>query len=160
MRFTTTLIIIMILFCTGAGVASHPEKGIYVPDVGDGWKNKVDSAITLIKTFDREKYEMLRKYCDTVEFIVSDHSSVKYESTIALSVEDVKLGSVNNIASALVHESRHLYFHRKRIVMDPRSEEIECYSYEYDFLCSLPEVEDILFLHTVRQIIHYQRKLR
>ena len=35
---------------------------IKVPNVGPGWKEKVDSALTVIRTYDCDKYELVNEY--------------------------------------------------------------------------------------------------
>ena len=128
---------------------------IKVDDVGDGWKPKVDSAISLIQQRDPEKYEVLIKNCNKVEFIIGDFSTTKPPNVIAITTRDMKIGSINNIAAILVHESYHLKLWNEGIKIDPKKEEKEAYSWEYDFLCKLPNVEDWLFLNAIKQIIKY-----
>ena len=128
---------------------------IKVDDVGDGWKPKVDSAISLIQQRDPEKYEVLIKNCNKVEFIIGDFSTTKPPNVIAITTRDMKIGSINNIAAILVHESYHLKLWNEGIKIDPKKEEKEAYSWEYDFLCKLPNVEEWLFLNAIKQIIKY-----
>jgi hypothetical protein len=128
---------------------------IKVDDVGDGWKPKVDSAISLIQQRDPEKYEVLIKNCNKVEFIIGDFSTTKPPNVIAITTKDMKIGSINNIAAILVHESYHLKLWNEGIKIDPKKEEKEAYHWEYDFLCKLSNVEDWLFLNAINQIIKY-----
>lgn len=128
---------------------------IKVDDVGDGWKPKVDSAISLIQQRDPEKYEVLIKNCNRVEFIIGDFSTTKPPNIIAITTKDMRIGSINNIAAILVHESYHLKLWNEGIKIDPKKEEKEAYSWEYDFLCKLSNVEDWLFLNAINQIIKY-----
>jgi hypothetical protein len=129
---------------------------IKIDDVGDGWKSKVDSAISLIKLKDSASYQMLIENCKDVEFIISDRSSTKPPYTIAITTKDMGLNSINNIAAILVHESYHLYIWNKKIKLTPKREEWEAYTHEYVFLCKLDNVEDWLFLNAVNQIIKHQ----
>lgn len=128
---------------------------IKVDDVGDGWKVKVDSAISLIKNKDPEKYETLIKNCNRVEFIIGDFSSTRPPNIIAITTKDMNKGSINNIAAILVHESFHLRIWNSGIIMNSRKEEKEAYMYEYDFLCGLSDVEEWLFLNAINRIIEY-----
>ena len=128
---------------------------IKVDDVGDGWKVKVDSAISLIKVKDPEKYEVLMKNCNRVEFIIGDFSSTRPPNIIAITTKDMNKGSINNIAAILVHESFHLRIWNSGIIMNSRKEEKEAYMYEYDFLCRLSDVEEWLFLNAINRIIEY-----
>jgi hypothetical protein len=127
---------------------------IEICDVAD-WKSKVDSAIMLIKERDTMRYNILIQNCKRIDFIIGDFSSTQPPSTIVISVKDMKLNSINNIACVLVHESYHLYLYNNKIKLDNRTEEVICYIWEYDFLCNLTYVEDWLFKNTIKQIIYY-----
>jgi hypothetical protein len=48
---------------------------IQVDKAGDGWDQKIDSAISLIRETDPEKYSLLESNCSKVSFWVSDFSS-------------------------------------------------------------------------------------
>lgn len=133
---------------------------IKIDDVGEGWKFKVDSALSLIQKTDPENYTIIITYCKSVEFIISDRSTTKLPSTIAISTGDMKIGSINNIAAILIHESWHLKINKEKIKMDDDLEELMCYTKEYGFICKLPNVEDWLFKNTINQIIYYQSRLR
>jgi hypothetical protein len=91
---------------------------IKVDKAGDGWDLKVDSALTLIKTTDSAKYALLDSVCSNVSFWLSDFSSCESEEggRIYISVRDVKLNSINNLASVLVHESFHLYIWKRKFI--------------------------------------------
>lgn len=148
-------LVILILFTSF--VFTKPKQ-IYVPDVGDNWKLKVDSAFKLIAKTDTSKYNLLMSKCDSIDFSTADFSTTIPPSTIVISKKDLELKSINNIAAVLVHESRHLYYLNQNLEND--NEELECYLYEYDFLAKLPEVEDWLFINNVNKIIYFQNKLK
>lgn len=149
MYFKATLVWILLL------IPIIGFSQIKVDDVGDGWKSKVDSAITIIKERDPEKYKILIENCNKVEFIIGDFSTTKPPKTIAITTKDIKGPSINNIAAILVHESFHLHIWNRGIKMSEREEEREAYKWEYDFLCNLPDVEDWLFLNAIKRIIQY-----
>jgi hypothetical protein len=127
-----------------------------IDKAGDGWDLKIDSALSLIKTVDLQKYELLDSVCQEISFWVSDFSSNELTKErvgrIYVATGDVKLGSINNLAVVLIHESLHLYFLRKGIELHPVREENLCYLYELEFIKKLPNVEPWLELHTLRQI--------
>lgn len=127
---------------------------IKVSDVND-WKQKVDSAIMLIKEVDSVKYKILIDNCEYVDYIVGDFSTTQPPHTIVINVKDIKLNSINNLACVLVHESYHLYLYNSRIKLSTRKEELVCYEWEYDFICKLPSVENWIFNNVIRQIIYY-----
>jgi len=139
---------------------SQRSKQIFIPDVGDNWKLKVDSAILLINKNDTDKYNNLMLYCDSIDFSNVDFSTTIPSHTIVISKKDMDLNSINNIAAVLVHESKHLWFINNKIYLTENQEELECYKYEYEFLSKLPEVEDWLFINNVNKIILYQNKLK
>jgi hypothetical protein len=129
---------------------------ITIDDVGDGWKGKVDSAISLIQKTDTISYQILMENCKNVEFIIGKFSTTKPPFTIAITTKDMNLNSINNIAAVLVHESYHLFIYNNHIQYNERDEEVACYVREYEFLCKLPDVEDWLFLNAMNNIILYK----
>ena len=132
---------------------------IKVDKAGDGWDLKVDSALTLIKQTDSAKYALLDSVCSNVSFWLSDFSSCDLEEEggrIYISVRDVKLNSINNLAAVLVHESFHLYIWKKKILLHPKGEENYCYRYELELVNKLPNLEPWLKLHVIEQIENTQ----
>ena len=131
---------------------------IKVDKAGDGWDLKVDSALTLIKTTDSAKYALLDSVCSNVSFWLSDFSSCESEEggRIYISVRDVKLNSINNLASVLVHESFHLYIWKRKFILSPKEEENYCYRYELELVNKLPNLEPWLKPHVIEQIENTQ----
>ena len=125
---------------------------------GDGWDLKVDSSLTLIKTTDSAKYALLDSVCSNVSFWLSDFSSCESEEggRIYISVRDVKLNSINNLASVLVHESFHLYIWKRKFILSPKEEENYCYRYELELVNKLPTLEPRLKSHVIEQIKNTQ----
>lgn len=126
---------------------------IVVDKAGDGWHLKADSALQLIQTYDSAKYDLLTGACEKIEFWNGSYSTNDGTTTIVISVGDVKLNSINNLAAVIVHESLHLYFVHADAILDVREEENRCYRYELDFIERLPDVEPWLWAHTLEQII-------
>jgi hypothetical protein len=132
---------------------------IKVDKAGDGWDLKIDSAITLIKSTDSLKYDLLNSICSNVSFWISDFSSCDMEGDkgrIYISARDIKLNSINNLAAVLVHESLHLYIQKNKVVLEPKKEENYCYKYEMSFVNKLPNAEPWLKLHIKEQIENTQ----
>ena len=127
---------------------------IQIDDVGDGWKLKVDSALTLIKKTSPGHYKEISEYCNHITYWMGSFSTTQDSSTVVISVKDMKIGSVNNIACIIVHESHHLLLRKKHIKLEPKKEELECYQYEYGFLQMVPNVEDWLTIHVIKNIIN------
>jgi len=127
---------------------------IQIDDVGDGWKLKVDSALTLIKKTSPEHYKEVSEYCKHITYWMGGFSTTQDSSVVVISVKDMKIGSVNNLACIIVHESHHLAIQNKHIVMNSKKEELECYQYEYEFLQKIPNAEDWLTIHVIKNIIN------
>ena len=127
---------------------------IRIDKAGDGWDLKIDSALTVIKQTDPQKFQLLDSVCQEVSFWISDFSSnelVENKGRIYVSVKDVRLG-INNLACVLVHESLHLYFLRKGVQMTPAEEENYCYRYELEFIQKLTNPEPWLKENALKHI--------
>jgi len=127
---------------------------IRVDKAGDGWDLKIDSALTVIKYTDLQKYQLLDSVCQEVSFWISNFSSnelVGKTGRIYVSTKDVKLG-INNLACVLIHESLHLYFLRKGVKMTPAEEENYCYRYELEFIEKLTNPEPWLKENALKHI--------
>ena len=127
---------------------------IRIDKAGDGWDLKIDSALTVIKQTDPQKFQLLDSVCQEVSFWISDFSSnelVENKGRIYVSVKDVKLG-INNLACVLVHESLHLYFLRRGVQMTPAEEENYCYRYELEFIQKLKNPEPWLKENALKHI--------
>ncbi len=154
-KITIILLSILILFNSAT-----KHKVIYVANVGEDWKEKIDSAINLIKQTDMDKYNQLIDNCDTIDFSYANFSTTVPPKTIVITNRDMKLNSINNLAAVLVHESHHLYFFEKDAILTENEEELECYMYEYDFLTKLSTQESWLFSNCINKIIFYQNKIK
>ena len=113
---------------------------IKIDDVGDGWKNKVQQALDTIKKYDPSKYNFVVKHCKGVGYWLGNFSTSE-ENKILLSTSDIKSNSINNIASAIIHESMHIYMRQQVFNLFENQEEKICYLYELDFLLRIPNVE-------------------
>ena len=142
-------------------LASFSYAQIEVSKVGDGWDKKVDSALMLIKKTDIEKYQLIDSVCEKVDFWISGFSSNEgsygTKGTILVSVKDVQLNSINNLAVVLVHESLHLHVLQKGYIIPPEQEEAWCYRYELDFINKLSNPEPWLKEHAITQLINIQK---
>lgn len=142
-------------------LASFSYAQIEVSKVGDGWDKKVDSALMLIKKTDIEKYQLIDSVCEKVDFWISGFSSNEgsygTKGTILISVKDVQLNSINNLAVVLVHESLHLHVLQKGYIIIPEQEEAWCYRYELDFINKLSNPEPWLKEHAITQLINIQK---
>jgi len=125
---------------------------IYIEDVGDNWKNKVEQSLQLIKTHDSSKYDSINKYCKHITFWNGDFSTTEDSVTIMISQKDMS-SSTNNIACVLVHESYHLKSCKYGIDID--LEEYNAYKYEDDFLTNLGSYELFLKFHTGRMMKYH-----
>lgn len=126
---------------------------IKIDKAGDEWNLKIDSAINIIKHYDSTKYQLLLNVCNKVEFWNGNYSTNDGKKSIIVSIKDVKLNSLNNLAAILVHESLHLYYSSTNNILEDKIEENICYKYEFSFLEKLPNVEIWLWRHTLEQIV-------
>jgi hypothetical protein len=143
------LVIILLLLITNIVVGQ-----VKIDDVGDGWVNKVNQALKLIKQIDSEKYDTLIEVCNHITFWNGNFSTTEDNHTIMISQADILRGSVNNVAAVLVHESRHLYFKKNGIKLKEIDEETMSYLYELQFLEKIPGVEQFLIDNAKRRIIN------
>jgi hypothetical protein len=125
---------------------------IKIDDVGDGWKNKVEQAIEVIKQYDPEKYTLLMENCEHISYSLLPFSTTETQNTILIAQKEIIAGNINDLAATLVHESLHLYFWRNNIVFPKNEEEILCYTYELELLFKIPDVEPWLISHAKKQI--------
>jgi len=134
---------------------------IKVDKAGDGWDQKIDSALALIQKTDIEKYQLIDSVCNKVEFwssgFSSNDGSYGNKGTILVAVKDVKLNSINNLAVVLVHESLHLHVLQKGYIIAPEQEEAWCYRYELTFIDKLNNPEPWLKQHAITQLINIQK---
>lgn len=149
-----SIFIIMRLFLLLLLIPFTSSGQIRIDKAGDGWDLKIDSALTVIKQTDPQKFQLLDSVCQEVSFWISDFSSnelVENKGRIYVSVKDVRLG-INNLACVLVHESLHLYFLRRGVQLTPAEEENYCYRYELEFIQKLTNPEPWLKANALKHI--------
>ena len=130
---------------------------IQVDDVGDGWKGLVEEALCVIEHTDSAKYDLVLKYCDHISYTLTPYSTSEDGHIILLATAELRKGIVNDIATAIVHESLHLYFIHNGIGLSESDEEALCYAYELEFLRQIPGVESFLIEHALRQYIYFSQ---
>jgi hypothetical protein len=150
MYIKNALIFIFLLFSTTL------FSQITVDDVGDGWKSKVDSALSLIERTSPEHWSEVEKYCKHITFWIGDFSTTTDSATIMISRKDININSINNLACLIVHETHHLMISQNDIVLPVNLEELECYYWEMKFIEKLPNVEPWLKNHVIKCIVKYQ----
>lgn len=120
------------------------------------WVNRVDSALNIIKTYDKSVYDTLIKYCTNIGFWNGRYSSIDGINEILITKNDVTLGSLNNLAAVIVHESKHLQYVNNNILVPLNVEEVECFKYEKRFLLVIPNVELWLIENAEKEIKRFQ----
>ena len=148
MRFIITIILFPLLL----------KSQINIPDVGSGWKAKVQQAIEVVKKYDSLKYDILIQQCKQIDFGLIPFATSDGKSTIILPVEVLSRGCINDIAACLVHESYHMQLNRYQIDLDENYEEVMCYEWELAFLRKIPNIETWLILNATHQIKVYSMK--
>jgi len=125
---------------------------ITVDDVGDGWKDNVDSALTLIKEYDPKSYTQVIENCNHITYWLGGHSTSQYPSSVVIAVRDMKINSINNIACIIVHETVHLSLHAKGVDISGNREELIAYTIERNFAEKIPNIEPWILTHINNQI--------
>jgi hypothetical protein len=154
------IIITIILFF----ITNFVNAQIIVDKGGDGWSDKVDSALVIIKNTSPKHWKMVEESCNHISMWNGKVSTTQPGKgselgMIVISRDDFKLGSINNIASVIVHESRHLWISRNGInFKDGSAEEADCYLWELEFLQMIPKVEPWLVQHVFNQYIGNSNK--
>ena len=120
---------------------------IYIENIGDNWRQKINQSIQNIKQIDTNYYNSLIKTCNHVSFWNGNFSTTEDSTTILISQKDMQLNSINNISAALIHESYHLYIIQNNIKLEPKREEYLAYLYELEFLKKIQNVEIELIEH-------------
>ena len=131
---------------------------IRIDDIGDGWKAKVEQALTVIQQTDCEKYDLLMATCKHVSYSTATFATTESGTTILIPRREIVVGNINDIAAALVHESLHLYMLQNKLIMPEADEEVLCYAYELEFLLQIPGVETWLLEHARKQIAYFSSK--
>ena len=131
---------------------------IRIDDVGDGWKTQVEQALQLIQDIGSSKYEIVLAYCDHISYALIPYSTTESGHIILLSTAEMKRGNLYDIATAIVHESLHLYFQHFPIGLDANAEEALCYAYEIEFLKQIPGVDTRLIDHAMKYYLYYSGK--
>jgi uncharacterized protein (DUF779 family) len=134
------------------------KSQILIIESGEGWKSKIDSALSIIKTYDTTKYNTLLNVCHEIGYCTDNSSTIEYPDVIILSTTDIKSGNINDIAAAIVHESRHLYIYQNNITLPYNKEEYLCYDYELRFLKRIPNVDNFLILNCKRMMSYFSTK--
>lgn len=106
---------------------------IKVEDVGDGWKNKIELALQLIKKTDSNYYSHVINNCKHIGFWSGKYSTNE-DSSIYMTKYDFEMNSIQNLACIIVHESKHIELSKNKIVLSEKEEECICYTYEKEFL--------------------------
>jgi hypothetical protein len=83
------------------------------------------------------------------------YSTTESGHIILLSTAEMKRGNLYDIATAIVHESLHLYFECHPIGLDENAEEALCYAYEIEFLKQIPGVDTRLIDHAMKYYLYY-----
>jgi hypothetical protein len=144
-----------LLLCLSLLLSVNLFAQIKVDDVGDGWKNKIEQAIEVVKQYDPEKYTLLIENCEHISYSLLSFSTTENGNTILISQKQMVVGNINDLAATLVHESLHLFILKNKLIMPENYEEIVCYAYELEMLLKIPNVEIWLINHVNKQIEFY-----
>jgi len=119
--------------------------------VGDSWEQVVHNAFTLIKETDSTTYKFVTSNCNHIGFWNGNYSTTEGKS-IFLTTTEVRNGNINNIACAIVHESKHIELSNGNL--SESEEECICYLYELEFLIKLKDV-DLFLIDNIQSKLNY-----
>ena len=119
--------------------------------VGDSWEQVVHNAFTLIKETDSTTYKFVTSNCNHIGFWNGNYSTTEGKS-IFLTATEVRNGNINNIACAIVHESKHIELSNGNL--SESEEECICYLYELEFLIKLKDV-DLFLIDNIQNKLNY-----
>ncbi len=119
--------------------------------VGDSWEQVVHNAFTLIKETDSTTYKFVTSNCNHIGFWNGNYSTTEGKS-IFLTTTEVINGNINNIACAIVHESKHIELSNGNL--SESEEECICYLYELEFLIKLKDV-DLFLIDNIQNKLNY-----
>ena len=153
MCFKNVIFIISVLLLI-TPIKSHSQ--ILIEEVSD-YRVLVDSSLNLIRKKDPKKWKILENNVRRIDFNLGRFSTTEPPHTILISVDDMKLRSVPNIAAILVHESLHLYCFNENIKKSDPDEEIFCYQGELDFLTRIVDKNDQLIKNCKDKIDYYSK---
>ncbi len=147
----------LLLSCLSLLLPLLATSQIKVDDVGDGWKYKVEQALSVVQQYDNAKYDFILCESNHISYTLAKFATTEGDSTILIAQREIIAGCINDLAAALVHESMHLYFLHNGIKMSHNEEEFTCYAYELDFLLSIPNVEPWLIDHAKKYMEYYSK---
>ena len=129
-----------------------------IDDIGDGWKATVEKALAVIKKYDSTKYNFIKAHCTKISYWLGSFATIEQPRTILIPTTEMNKACINDIACVIVHESLHLYYRYPETSMKLEEEEFKAYSYEYDFLMKIPNVQYWLIQHCVKMLEIYKIK--
>jgi len=140
-----------LLKCLSIIIPLSLSAQIQVDDVGEGWRDCVYEALSVIQKHDVVKYDMLIKSCNHIGYWNGRFSTTE-GSAILICNTEMNAKCVNDVAAVLVHESMHLHIKQSKIQLSATAEETVCYLYELEFLSNIPNVEPWLIRHAMHQL--------
>jgi hypothetical protein len=126
------------------------------------WDKKVDSALTIIKTYDIQKYNLLEKNCSKISFWAQDFNSSTIEEGGIIYISNKSFnngGDIYDISATIVHESMHLQLRKIKISISEDEEEYLAYEWEIDFLNKIPNVPFYLLEHANNMKNYYRKRI-
>jgi len=133
---------------------------IKVDTAGDFWDKEVNSALNIIKSTNIDTYDWVVDNVYRISIWNQSYNSfeiVDGKAIILLSSSNFGRGSVNNIASTIVHETYHINhrFEKNNVC----EEELQAYLFELNFLFKIKDVENWLVEFVYDQASKYRVKI-
>lgn len=117
------------------------------------WENLVRKSIELVEETDSTYHQTLIKNCKRISFWNGPYSTTE-DSSIVVSISDLRSESTNNIACVLVHESKHLELIKTKSLTQSE-EECIAYRYELNFITKMKNPELYLNKNCLEYLIKF-----
>ena len=133
---------------------------IKVDRAGDFWDLEIKKSLTEIKNIDPFMYNYVETNVDRISVWnnnVNSFEVINGERIIFISSKNFGRGSINNLASTIIHEAYHIA-HRdeNNPVCD---EEVQAYLFELNFLFKVKDVEAWLVEFVYNKAMEYRTKV-
>jgi hypothetical protein len=133
---------------------------IKIDKVGDFWDIEISKSLNKIEKVDPGMYKYVNSNVDRISVWNESYNTfhiVDGKKVILISSKNFGRGSINNLASTIIHESYHI---AHRFEENPVcSEEMHAYLFELEFLFKIKDVEPWLIEFVYSKAMEYRTKV-
>lgn len=134
---------------------------IKIDRAGDFWDVEISKSLDKIKKIDPFMYDYVETNVDRISVwnnSINSFEIVDGERVIFISSKNFGRGSINNLASTIIHESYHIAHRSEHNTVC--NEEIQAYLFELNFLFKVKDVEPWLVEFVYDKAMEYRIKLK